>query len=147
MTVVAAKPKGSGEMPETELISLRILPSFGDGFEIVVTSTSGTDGDPELKLTAAFDGMLSEKESWRVELSRDDSRGLWELLEDFEVHGARSSTWGLDGTTYELAVDSGQMRVALEWWERPPDGWSGPARLVEELLRLAGPDAQALESW
>lgn len=134
-------------MTETDVINLRIMPSFGDGFEIVVSSTSGTDGDPELKLTAAFDGMLSQQESWRVELSRDDSKGVWELLEDFEVHGARSGTFGLDGTTYELTIESGQMRLHLEWWQEPPDGWVGPARLVNELLRIAGPDAQALERW
>lgn len=127
-------------MPQRDVITLTIDRSLGAGLEITITSATGTDGDEDLTLSARS-GFALEGESWSTRLDPEAARRLWRLLDDFEIRGARSEVFGLDGSTYSMEIRAAQAQVSLEWWEQPPAGWIGPLRLRDELLSLAGPQA------
>lgn len=46
--------------------------------------------------------------------------------------------FGLDGTTYEVAVRDIWAACHFKWWESPPKGWEPLGRLVEQITAAAG---------
>ncbi len=125
------------------IIKLLVEPSFGEAIEVRIASVNGVDRDEDLTLSAR-QGFLLDAASWTTtKLTPDDATRLWAILEHFEVGDARSDTLGLDGTTFSLEICCAELEVSLEWWENPPASWLGPRELVDELLRLAGPQAEA----
>jgi len=152
-------------MSESELVTLTVAPSLtpNDRVEIRVVSSSGLDGDENLILGVRW-GFYLDDGSWTESaIDPEESRVLWRLLRDIEFRGVRGDEpsyvvfdgpWVRgneslyivnDGTAVSLVVRAGKLDVSLEWEESiPPEGWSGLRELVDELLRLAGPEAQPL---
>jgi hypothetical protein len=42
-------------------------------------------------------------------------------------------SFGLDGTTYELAIGDVWIACHFKWWDRPPRGWEPLGSLVEQI--------------
>jgi hypothetical protein len=127
-------------MSQSEVVTLSVRGAWGEGIEIAISSAAGMGADPNLTLSVrprSFGGA-EEGETQTRALEPNEAAELWRLLDEFELRGTRSDTVGLDGVTYSLAIDASQLRVSVEWWQRPPEGWVGPRRLCDELLRLAG---------
>jgi len=127
-------------MPETEIVRLHIRPAVDREIEIRVVSPSGRDGDEDLTLWVRS-GFFQDGEPTSTPLGPDDARALWAFLEGFELRGPALDLRGLDGRTYTLEIHAAGVDESLEWWERVSEGWSDAQRLVDELLRLAGPAA------
>lgn len=46
------------------------------------------------------------------------------------------ATIGLDGTSYELAFDTGYTRARYGWWHEPPEGWRPLHAWFQETLEF-----------
>jgi len=127
-------------MPDNELISLTIAPTFSQLLEVKVLSASGLVGDENLSLMARTFGPMPD-ESWEVRLSPQDAQKLWRIIDRIEPPFAQGELLGLDGTSYGLTVRKEGADIEFSWWQTAPDEWEEPKRLFREVLRMAGPRA------
>ena len=131
-------------MTRTHLITLKAHPSFAPSIEIAVISASGREGGGDLTLAVGSDPLLGGPASREESIRPRDAESIWEMLDDIDMREAEGVAIGLDGTNFSLTIERADARATYSWWGSAAAEWDEVGRLVDKLLRLAGPGAARL---
>ena len=143
-------------MKKRIIVELKERPSFEGELNIRVTAEPDSPGkvkyalvcqkNPPLNEELLDDGSgISDTEleqiwaaiCWQRELSSSEVGEITSLLQHEVVSILPEPLFGLDGTRYELLIESGIDRVQFSWWEESASGWKPLRNLSMMLLRMA----------
>lgn len=134
-------------MPESPAAGTRFgpirftaAPTFAGRLEVELQAE---DGAARLRATSAG----AEQSGWQLAVAPHDVKRVQDLIDDLPDPAPLPERDETDGTQYRLSVDRGDHVEVFEWWDNVPAGWEAVARLVDVLLVLAGPRAQAAGIW
>jgi hypothetical protein len=111
-------------------------PSFDPGFSWDIREQPG---DRELVLYRSrinfVDGHTELQGYHQLDLpSKTLETYLTKLLSLRLSLDAQGGAWGLDGTTYQLALFDAFTSVRFKWWENPPAQWKPMADVTIEMI-------------